>query len=140
MSYKFDESYKTTDIKKLDASGQVFFKHTEIHAMFDQLIHKPWGSEQYKPLLDIYEFDDHFRIHVDLPGIDSDKIKVVIADTRLIIEGVRSTGQKNSEKRTLLKERPCGTFSREIEFHQTLSTKINKEYKDGVMTIKIAKM
>jgi len=127
-----NQQSKTTDMK-------LCFHHGQIHALFEELIHKPWGCQIWQPLIDIFEQDEMFIVKVDLPGVGLEEINVNVSNTKLIIEG-RRTFKNIEDQKLRVSERPKGVFLREIEFFEKLSgTDIEKEYDNGVLIIKIKK-
>jgi HSP20 family molecular chaperone IbpA len=119
---------------------RLFFQHNEIHTLFEELIHKPWGYRFWQPLIDVFEGEDSFRIKVDLPGVGAEQVIVKVSGTRLSIEGCRENEKKDENAEMKISERPRGIFAREIELFETLSdTDIEEQYEDGVLTIVVKK-
>ena len=54
----------------------------EVDRLFDELIHRPWGSplrpkaDEWNPELDLYETKDAFILEVDLPGVKEKDVTV----------------------------------------------------------------
>lgn len=123
-----------------DADIKLFFHHSEIYTLFEELIHKPWGHRIWQPFLDIFEQDDLFMIKIDLPGINAEAVNVSVSGTKLFIEGKRPFEKNLKNAKALVCERPRGIFVREIEFFERLlTTKIKKRYDKGVLTITVKK-
>ena len=53
-------------------------RHHEIHAIFDELIHRPWGGVRWNPAVDIREDKDVFIIEMDLPGVNTEEVQVLV--------------------------------------------------------------
>ena len=68
-------------------------RHHEIHAIFDELIHRPWGAVRWNPAVDIREDKDAFIVEMDLPGVNTEEVRVVVEGAILAIEGQRQLGQ-----------------------------------------------
>lgn len=119
---------------------RMILQYSEIHTLFDELIHKKWGHHIWQPLMDIWEEEERFTIQVDLPGVDVETINVSIAKTKVLIDGQRPQAEKDKEAAITVCERPRGIFVREIELFQELSDEpIEMHYDDGVLTLEVQK-
>jgi len=122
------------------ADRKFSFHHREIHALFEELIHRPWGHAVWQPRIDILEEETGFRITADLPGIDAENIEIRVSGSRILIEGRRLPEKDHKEEKLLVCERPRGIFCREIDFFERLSeTDIQTDYEAGVLTIFVKK-
>jgi HSP20 family molecular chaperone IbpA len=120
--------------------AKLFFQHSEIYTLFEELIHKHWGHRIWQPLIDILEEENLFRIKIDLPGIAANEVNLQVSDSKLLIEGRRQIDKDHDSAEIKIAERPQGIFCREIEFFQRLSDKdVEKKYEDGVLTIVVKK-
>lgn len=139
MSFSYEQKLQINRHSK-DAGIKLTFHQSEIFALFDELIHKPWGYQIWQPLIDVTEKDDYFQVNVDLPGVKAEEVNVTVSDTRLLIEGTRRFDKDFEDAKIVECERPEGTFYREIEFFEKLSTTdIKKQYDNGVLTIIVRK-
>jgi HSP20 family molecular chaperone IbpA len=64
----------------------------EVDRLFDELIHRPWGSDRteeaaWTPQLDLYEETTAFVLEADLPGAQEKDISVVIENGDLVLQG-----------------------------------------------------
>lgn len=117
----------------------LYLHHHEIHAMFDELIHRPWGSVRWNPAVDLHEDNDRFTIEVDLPGLQGDEIQVLVGGKTVAIEGQRQL-RKCDEDTSHLCERPDGHFARVFEFDGEIDEgKIENHWQDGVLTVMVPK-
>ena len=116
------------------------FHHREIYTLFEELIHKPWGQHIWHPPIDIFEEEEVYRIKVDLPGVEEEKINVNVSDRILIIAGERPFQKDIENSRVQTCERPQGTFIRKVEFFEHLDEEnIKKQFDNGVLTIIVKK-
>lgn len=139
MSYLYEQKLQIHSNQK-DAYVKRFFHHSEIYTLFEELIHKPWGHGRWRPLIDVFEQEDLFRIKVDLPGVSGEEINVSVSDTKLFIEGRRPFEKDSESEEIQMCERPSGVFFREIEFFERLSAgDIQKKYENGVLTVIVKK-
>lgn len=114
-------------------------RHQEIHAMFDELIHRPWGAVRWNPAVDIREDKDVFVIEMDLPGVNAEEVRVLAEGTILAIEGQRHLGTCDGVT-THLCERPDGRFCRTFEFDGNIENRnLESRWQDGVLTITVPK-
>jgi HSP20 family protein len=96
----------------------------------------------FYPKTDIAEFDDHFSIEVELPGVTADQVDLQVEDDILRLTAKRGAPEAETEATTnhLVRERRRGTYVR--TFH--LGTLVERDgiqgnLKDGVLTIRLAK-
>jgi HSP20 family protein len=116
-----------------------YLHHHEIHAMFDEIIHRPWGGVKWNPAVDIREDKDAFIIEMDLPGVNPEEVHVLVEGTILAVEGRRQLG-KCDDLTTHLCERPDGRFSRTFEFDGTIEDRnVESRWQDGVLTVTVPK-
>jgi HSP20 family protein len=116
-----------------------YFRHQEVHALFDELIHRPWGAVKWNPAVDVRESKDAFIIEMDLPGVKTEEVRIVKDDRILVIEGRRQLA-KCDEATTHLCERPDGRFTRTFEFDENIENReIKSHWQDGVLTLTMPK-
>jgi HSP20 family molecular chaperone IbpA len=117
----------------------LYLHHHDIHAIFDELIHRPWGGVRWNPAVDIREDKDTFIIEMDLPGVKADEVRVLVEGQVLAIEGRRQLGPCD-EATTHLCERPDGRFIRTFEFTGAIENrKIESRWHEGVLTVTVPK-
>jgi len=110
-----------------------------IHALFDEMIHRPWGGVRWNPAIDVREDKDAFTITVDLPGVKEDDVQVVVEGKILAIEGQRKLPHCD-ETTTHLCERPDGSFVRTFEFENDIERRqIESHWEAGVLTVTVPK-
>jgi HSP20 family protein len=123
-----------------EAAIRFLFHHSEIHTLFEELIHKPWGYQIWKPLIAIIEKEDAFVIKADLPDVRPEDVIVRATGSRLLLEGRRTLDEGLEDETLLIDERPQGLFFREIEFFTELAPdSVSKQYDRGVLTINVKK-
>lgn len=107
-----------------------------VHSLFDELIHKAWGMEGYRPSADVFESEDEFMIYIDLPGVEEGEIKVTAKDDLVVVEGRRGEREFEEEIYAHHVERAKGYFRREFKFYSPIDTgNIRKELERGVLTL-----
>lgn len=98
------------------------------------------GNGVWQPPLDIEEQTDRYLLHVELPGLRIEDIKITIEDSTLTIRGekTRTEEQKNATYHRL--ERVYGTFERTFTLtHAVKSDKVEATYRDGVLEVSVPK-
>ena len=117
----------------------LYLHHHDIHAIFDELIHRPWGAVRWNPAVDVREDKDTFIIEMDLPGVKAEEVQILVEGPLLAIEGQRQLGQCD-EVTTHLCERPDGRFVRTFEFDGNIENrKIESRWHEGVLTVTVPK-
>lgn len=87
--------------------------------------------------MDLYRDDDRFVVEVDLPGVDPSTIDIDVDDRALTIRAER-VGRSTETGKWLTRERPTGTFARQLTLGRGLATdKIDAKYADGVLQLVI---
>lgn len=114
----------------------------EINRLFDR------GDESssealsdWMPSVDILEYDNHFKLFVDLPGVKPDQVELTLENGMLTIEGQRAgtidEGNEPSRRRI---ERGAGRFHRRFVLPRTVDQEqVRATSHDGVLEIEIPK-
>ena len=120
---------------------------TDMERVFDSLLGRTVGTmlrtrnaEQYTPTLDISESTEAYEVHVDLPGVRPEDVKVEMHDGKLVVSGARSTNFDQKEKAFHRMERASGAFSRAISLPSEVDVeKIDASFEHGVLKIVVPK-
>lgn len=96
----------------------------------------------FEPDVDVKETPSGYVIHIDLPGMDKDKINVEVRGSTLTISGERKSEVENANKDGFSSvERSYGSFSRGIPLPEDASTEqVKAEYRSGVLVVEIPKL
>jgi HSP20 family protein len=87
--------------------------------------------------MDLYRSNDHYVLHIDLPGVDPGTIDVNVDDRTLTIRAERSA-RTEEDVQWLARERPTGTYARQLTVGRGLALDaITATYTDGVLTLSI---
>ena len=120
-------------------NNALYFRRHEIHRLFEELIHKPWGAVRWNPPVDVREDKEAFIIEVDLPGVKPEEVHIVADEKSLTIEGQRKLGVCD-EVTSHVCERQEGRFARTFEFDDVIEGReIESRWQDGVLTVTIPK-
>ncbi|WP_456847078.1 Hsp20/alpha crystallin family protein [Cellulomonas sp. P5_C6] len=107
----------------------------ELDRIFGQLVTAERSSATMP--MDLYRAGDHYVLHMDLPGADPGTIDVNVEDRTLTIRAQR-TGRPDEGVQWLAKERPVGTYARQLTVGRGLALDdISATYADGVLTLSI---
>jgi HSP20 family protein len=108
---------------------------------FSRMLSEPQGNRPWSPSVDIYETENELVLKADLPDVDLKDIDVRVENQTLTIAGERKFEQQDAAKGYHRIERNYGSFTRSFAVPNTFDTeKINAEYKNGVLTVKLPKM
>lgn len=116
------------------------FHHHEIHALFEELIHRPWGTTRWNPCVDVWENKDTFVVEMDLPGVRAEETEIRAKDKTLVVAGQRRLRQDVSQAAAVLHERCEGKFARTFAFDFHIEEKdIETQWQEGVLTVVVRK-
>ena len=88
--------------------------------------------------MNLYREGDVFVAEVELPGVDPSSIDVDVEERTLTVRAERKEAPAGEDRRWLTKERPAGTFARQLTLGQGLALdKIAADYRDGVLVLSI---
>lgn len=92
------------------------------------------------PAVDIQEKDNSYWIHMDLPGVNKEQVKIGMENNVLSISGQREETCDRNYKDYSRKERAIGAFHREFTLPDSAdSDKIAAKMHQGVLEITIPK-
>jgi HSP20 family protein len=95
---------------------------------------------QWLPLVDITEDDKQYLIKAELPEVKKDDVKVTVENGVLTLSGERKFEKEEKDKRYHRIERSYGSFTRSFSVPDDADdTKVGAEFKDGVLTVRLAK-
>jgi len=101
----------------------------------DRLAQGGWGAGRTWMPMDAYRHDDHFVVHLDLPGVDPSSIDLTVEKNVLTIRAERAW-QPTEGDQIVVTERPQGTFTRRLFLGEGLdSGKVDARYDNGVLTM-----
>lgn len=135
-------------MSRLDVRNGAFEElSSDMERIFDSLLGRTVGTmlrtknaEQYAPTLDITESPEAYEVHVDLPGVRPEAVKLEMHEGKLVISGTRSTSSDQKEKAFHRMERVSGSFSRVISLPTEVDAeKIDASFEHGVLRIVIPK-
>lgn len=133
--------------RRIEKPNAIDALRREIDLFFDDLIPfsqvfdnrgKELGS--WAPSCDISEDENEYLIHMDIPGMEKEDIKVNFQDGRITITGERKMEEKEEKKDFIRRERYKGSFYRLFTLPETVKEdEIQASFKDGVLKLVMPK-
>lgn len=116
-------------------TGSVFNPIRDIDRFFSEVTRTP--NAVGLPM-DLYRNGETFVARIDMPGVDPTSIDVDIEDRTLTVRAERTVALPESEVKWLTRERPTGTFARQLTLGNRVAVAdISADYADGVLTLTI---
>jgi HSP20 family protein len=95
----------------------------------------PWS-----PRADFSEMGDRYNVHVDLPGIEQDKVKLSVQGRTLTLKGEGQQEKEEEGKQWHIKERTRQSFQSSFTLPSNANTDaITASFKNGVLDITVPK-
>lgn len=96
------------------------------------------NSSAVTPPVAVYEFEDHYKVECDLPGVLLDNIALSFEDGVLAITGERKPAA--DDVKVTVDERRCGRFERKLKLGSDVKyDSVDAELGDGVLHVTIRK-
>jgi HSP20 family protein len=87
--------------------------------------------------MDAYRHGDIFRMHFDIPGVRPETIALTVEQDVLTVQAERTWEEADGDE-VVIRERPQGTFRRELFLSESLDREhIEARYDDGVLTVTV---
>jgi len=97
---------------------------------------KEFEHVAWVPEIEVTKTNEKFTVHVDLPGLKKDEVKVEVTDNFLTISGERKAEKEEKREGYYRSERSYGSFHRQIPLPEGAKTDTaTAEFKDGVLEI-----
>lgn len=94
----------------------------------------------WAPRVDLAESDNAYHIHVDLPGMSRENLKINYQDNQLTISGQRREEITEEEGEYVRVERSFGNFYRSFSLPKSVNADdIEATYENGVLNIEVPK-
>jgi HSP20 family protein len=94
----------------------------------------------WAPRTDLVETEDAYRIHLDVPGVGKESLKINYKDNQLTVSGERASDRTDEEEEYVRVERAFGHFYRSFTLPRTVNAEnIEAAYENGVLTITVPK-
>lgn len=109
---------------------------------FDRLFEPVLSEPTFRLQGDIYETDEHIMMSFDIPGLKEEDFKIAVDGEVLSVTGERKRSDEAVKKDGVsYYGRQYGKFSRAFKLPDTIDkTKIDADYRDGVLRVLLPKM
>ncbi|MFH2036383.1 MAG: Hsp20/alpha crystallin family protein [Candidatus Zixiibacteriota bacterium] len=115
----------------LDPILEDFFS---IPSVFDRKI------DGFTPKVNITETADSLKFSFEVPGINKDDIKVVVANQVLTVSGKRESHQKTEKENLIREEIYSGSFERQFTLPDSINSEaIKANCKNGILEVTLEK-
>lgn len=90
---------------------------------------------------DVIEFDDHYKVEVEIPGFDKEEINLSYSNGFLVIKADRNLENKveDTKAKYLYKEREITSLTRTLKVSNVDEDKITASLKNGVLEVILPK-
>lgn len=101
----------------------------------------PFDGQDWAPVLDMHEHDDHFVVLAEVPGVDAGEVDITLLGHSLTLRGAKRRPDAATDKnRALRAERRYGTFCRTIELPEGVDVeRMTAKCSNGVLEIVLPK-
>lgn len=94
----------------------------------------------WSPSLNVYDDKEKYTVVLELPGVQKEELAISLQDGVLTVSGERKQEPATVDGRTFQSERQFGKFQRSVTLPAHVdSTAVVANYKDGLLTITLAK-
>lgn len=98
------------------------------------------AEQEVYPRLDISETNSYYCLEFDLPGMDKKHLELKMDNNMLTVKGTKEQEKERKDSNFYTRERYYGEFQRSLNLPSGIDTdKIDANFKDGVLTVKIPK-
>ena len=105
----------------------------------DSLRRHTSNGRRWQPAVDIVENKERYEIHLELPGVKPDQVKVELEENTLKISGEKVRPQNENETYRY-KERASGGFNRSFRLPEDADlNNIRAQFEHGVLVLSIQK-
>lgn len=94
----------------------------------------------FAPRSEASALKDYYEIDVELPGVKAEDVEVSVHDGSLMVRGEKKFEREETGRTFFFSEVEYGSFQRTFRLPaDTASDKIDADFKDGVLRLRIAK-
>ena len=121
----------------------------QLNDTFRSLFHNPFfgfredliNTSNFTPRARISEDKDNFYIHMEMPGIPKDDVKISLENNVLSISGTKQQKNKSEDANLIMNEIYYGEFCRSFNLSEDIKKDaIDAEFKDGMLHITLPKV
>jgi HSP20 family protein len=97
-------------------------------------------SGSFIPPVDIYEDENSFKLHVEVPGVKENDIDIRLENNTLTLRGERKFETEQKEENFRRLERRYGSFMRSFTLPNAVDPeKVSAHYDNGVLIVQLVK-
>lgn len=139
-----NERRNLPEASSTDQSTFSVYRH-QLDRLFDDFTfgyRPPVSSErnQFLPSTELTEDDKTLKLAMELPGLDTQDVKITAEDRMITVSGEKKQAQEKNEAGVLRTERSYGYFMRSFTTPFVLDAdKVDAKFDKGVLTITIQK-
>jgi HSP20 family protein len=123
----------TSEPEEFPAGLRLF--QDSLSRLFSEPASRPWT-----PAVDVYENENELVLKADLPEVDPKNVAIQLENGTLTLKGERQFEEHRNGKAYHRIERGYGSFVRAFTLPETVDPeKVKADYKNGVLTITLAK-
>lgn len=118
----------------------------EMNRLFDNFFRSGMSEDTsttmsvWTPAVDIAEFDNEYRVKVELPGVNKNDVRITLESNILTIKGEKKQEKESKGQETHRIERVYGAFQRSFTLPTTVQAdRIDAVFNDGVLTVTLPK-
>lgn len=116
----------------------------EVNSLFESFFTDGLGKFErnvtFTPRVDVLEKQNHFEVHLALPGLKKEEINIAIEKSTMTISGERKLKNENKDDKFHMVENFYGKFSRSFTLPENIdTTKIEGAFEDGMLTVTLPK-
>ncbi len=110
---------------------------------FRNIDRKPYGRHSSREMkTDVHEHEDHYEMHIDLPGFKKDEITLTLENGYLTVAAAKGLDMDKEDKKgkVIRQERYAGAMQRSFFVGEGLTEEdIKAKYEHGVLSLTIPK-
>lgn len=123
-----------------DKARELLERADRLHRRFFQLGRSRYNRPTWEPPVDIFETDEEFLIVVALPGIEPERIEILMESGVLTITGERTMPVPCRRATVHRLEIPHGRFERNIELPQGRFDLVRRDQACGCLLLHLKKI
>ncbi|KAL0225822.1 hypothetical protein P9112_013146 [Eukaryota sp. TZLM1-RC] len=112
-----------------------------LRPFFDPFLEEPFHrTMRTRFTSDIHEEEDKWEIDIECPGLRKEDVQIELDGNDLIISGERRKEEEKPGRRTVLKEREVGKFTRRFTLPSNCqSEQVSSKMENGILRVNIPK-
>ena len=120
--------------------GKIFDSFNNRFGLKSSKEDEDFANAVWSPLTDIREDEDKYSLHLDLPGVKKEDVKITFNNGQIAISGERNFEKEEKNSKYHHVERAFGKYYRAFNLpEKIIEDRIDAEFKDGILKITIPK-